>query len=477
MSGFQHQFENALLSIQSQKNKVEANQAETFLNESAQNSFSDFLIFLSEYMIGEANRESFRIQAGILLKNLVSSKNPKVSKTWMNDVTSDKNDSIKTNLQFGLASDNISVVKQFASCISAVCSQEFKLNSYQHILEILSQIAADKSQQEAFRQAAILTLSIIMEDVDTNDINSSYLNNIIVAIYENIMDNPNDPKIQTRILQAIKTLKFSLKGLGFLIQQGDVRENVLNMIYTAYSYEGFQFKLESLKCLTEYAKHYYIYLGDSIAKCYEITSQVIVSSNKPDLIIEAFEFWITISSNEKKLIKHNLLCNFFISSCEKELFNFCTSCIESTRDEDFQEEDTQFPYKSSIILLYNMSKCSSEVFIDLVLNKVTILIQSNDNTKIYIGLSIFSSICNTRYQNKIVNIFVSSLGSILQYIDSEIVLLRRTTIYIMISVAELYFERIGLDNIDSFLNILIKHLQVENDAINLGQLCLCAHCF
>ncbi len=470
MSGFENEFFNLINIITSPtESKANKDQAEGFIYTYANSQFSNFISSLVAIICSDETCDKYRVFTGTMIKNLIKGSIANVSKRWYPDIQPNEKLIIKQNLISGLGNKSKKIVTQFAHCIAAICYQEFPLKEYQNIIEILTDISSNESQDTVYRFNAIHCINIILQDVDVSTIDPIYTTSIAKAIYFNLQ--PNEGKAAQE--EAIDALCNSISGFGNLMIDNSLRAHILDMVYTSLSYS--HLASGALKCLGELAKHFYFMIGDQMVKFYDISSSIIENNSDEDLIVKAFEIWICIASTEKKLIKNSMKCDRYIQVCENNLFDFCNKTLAKTNLEDFTSEATSSPCKSAIILLQKIAYCCSEHYINKVFEDISKYLNLSTEHSIFLGLTLFQCLIKTIHTEKVFEILKVSLNIILGYIANQSSYVQRVTTEILLSITEVYFNRLDESQVDFIISGINQMITTEKDPIILSNVIFSAH--
>ena len=183
-----------------------------------------FLYYMSECLNNEDVKINSRYLSGIIFKNSVLniSKEDECDRLWYN-MSDDERDILKTSLLKALACDNKDVMRATGSAISAVAKLEIPYGQWLDIIDILCNNTSH--QLDNIREASLLTLGYICEELSSKDLQREQADYVISASLQSLKANPASPK---DLLYAIRSLyhsiKFSVKhfgdGYGGMIMDG-----------------------------------------------------------------------------------------------------------------------------------------------------------------------------------------------------------------------------------------------------------------
>lgn len=468
----ENEFINAIIIINNPSSKREERDiAQNFILKRAENDYSNFALFLSNQILINSNNKTIEKFIISLLNNMILGKYI-LSKDWYSHINLQDRINIKKNLFCALGLD-ISLIIQIASCIASICSKEFPNKENFDFFQNLLVIASDKSQQDNTRLSASIAIRMIIDDVSHDDI-SDFMGNIANIIYENF----NSERFELK-KEASNLLFISIKGFLNIIKNDSGRKSVFELIFNFIKFPNKEIKIFGLKALSECASFFYEFLNDQIESIYNLLSDIIENSNDPEMKIQAFEFWIQIASNEKKILKYNLQNNqnYISLHLQDFLFKFCLNTLLITTKNEFEETDNNLlPSKSVILLLEKISGCCNSSYIDNCLKHISFLFdKKNEGFNLYIALLIFNSLLKSHMKEKLFNIIKDLIFQIFEYILNNSVLVTRLIGEIYLSVCENYFGMFDDDNKLKILDSLFNFINILTDKLTLTKLIYSIH--
>lgn len=476
MSNFKDEFIRLISIINNpQTPNAERNSAENLIKQYANENISNFSILLSDILSQNDTSLTVKNFSGVVLKNIILG-NYIQNKNWYSSITNEHRQYIKSGLFNGLGHSDIKIVRLFAMCIASICKIEFQNRENLDLIDQLSSIGSDNNQQECYRISAMCTLKLILSDVNSSEISDKMIK-VASAIYTNLESNN-----KSLLNETLETLLYSIKGLSEVMKNEELKNSVFKMIY--YGVDKLNTDedlfLILIKCIRECGTYYYDYLENEISRIYDITSNIITNSKSNDqLVIQAYEFWISISSNEKKIIKYGLNCNKqYITLCQDNLLKFSIQTMLSTPISDLNNnDDNEQPIKSVYILIRNISHCCTDSFIRNILGNIESMININNNINHrIIGNILLSQILESPlYMNeKIIYINSQLEGYISMLFSSEVSQIKHSVLEIILIISKLYIVHFNKNVVKFILSSLINQLKsYSNDNLVLSKIISC----
>jgi len=446
--------------------KEDRDKAQNIILQRAEFDYSNFALFLSNQILKNTNNKTIDKFLISLLNNMILGKYI-LTKGWYSHINHEDRIEIKKNLFCALGLD-ISLIPQIATCIASVCSKEFPNKENFDFFQNLILIGSDKTQQDNTRLSASIAIRMIIDDVSHDDI-VDFMGNIANIIYENF----NSSKIELQ-KEASNILYISIKGFINIIKNDSGRKSVFDLIFNLIKFPNKEIKINGLKALSECALYFYEYLNDQIESIYNLLADIIENSNDNEMKIQAFEFWIQIASNEKKILKYNLPNNknYISLHLQDFLFNFCINTLLNTPKNEFEENDNNLlTSKSVILLLEKISGCCNSNYIDNCLKHISNLFdKKNEGLNLYIALIIFNSLLKSHLKERLFNIIKDLIFQIFEYILNNSILVIRIVGDIYLSVSEFFFHLFDDENKQKILDSLYNYLNIVTDKLTLTKL-------
>ena len=467
-----------------QSDKIVRDEAEITLKNYANNHYSDFLIYFSDYISNETISVNKRIFITIFIKNLISSVYSEIQKTWTNDISQDNKIIIKHNLFSALGTNIYSLGNSISGCISAICKIEFPI---QNTFEILAKlIEVSQTSELQYKISALTTIKYIMEDV-TFDVNpANELSGLLCLIYSSI--NSNDYNIELKIL-CTSILELIIDYIDFVLKDSDNFEKLVNLVcgplidYSsiitnpkANTELNNKYVNNLLKCLCKFAQNYYMEISFNIKNIFDITSTIISYYNSKfdnveicnesflDCVKICYNFWICLADKEKISIKYKIKSNNYLQTCETVLFQLVYDSI-SKRTNDDEDDEYSHVYFFAVSLLELMTNCCTDTITSSIINIMNTLLNTKNIKDIKTSLMMYSSILSNKNSIYVIKIVDSSVYTIINYLKHQDVTICRLSAIIIEKMLLNFYKHILDDNINNIIICCIDGLKSHSDNI------------
>jgi importin subunit beta-1 len=275
-------------------NNAMRSEAENQLLQARNQSPGLFILACSQELSLNNLSDVVRPKAGILIKYTLLNHPEGSDALWLSldDQTREKT---KTNILGTLAYPNDTLRKVAADLIAIICAIEFPLDKWPNLIPALT--TNSKNNDPEIKKSAILTLGKICDEFKTKKINLSneLVNQILAGIYFGMQaEETDDIK-----LISVKALADSLIFVQDIFSNQQVRQQVFQLLYQATLSENRNVRVAAFRCLIEFVKIYYDYLGEMYTAIWEATAKLIIGQDQ-ELAILAIEVWGTIAGEDKE---------------------------------------------------------------------------------------------------------------------------------------------------------------------------------
>lgn len=144
------------------------------------------------------------------------------------------------------------------------------------------------------------------------------------------------------------------------------------------------------------------------------------------VIVQAFEFWCSISDEEVIRITNGSNCLHYCNAFKKDLFEIIKYHFINRLNAGYDEEDTWNPTKASSVLLNNLCNCCDQELISLAVSFIGDFIKDDHDKLRDSALLAYGSVLESTYSN-ISNIVVDSINILFEMIVNDKSLSVRTT--------------------------------------------------
>lgn len=211
-----------------------------------------------------------------------------------------------------LASPKAPIRNQVASILAQIAAIEIPRKEWDDLIPNLC--SNSTSEDLNIRLASLKTLGYICEELQTDDLNDSLKNNIILALTNNIMNGEETPE-PSRL--AIKALLHSIPytAPNFKVQQE--RDFIMAKVLTACASPDEEVQESALHCLREIGTQEYEFVELYFEQICQTTAAATKSKNNK-VGAQSFEFWTTLAEEEAERRSKNT-CKQYIEKCKDEL--------------------------------------------------------------------------------------------------------------------------------------------------------------
>ena len=419
------------------------------------NNYYNLIAELSNYLCMENQSEGNRQLCGILLKNLINGDNGIYSAfrgKWLN-LPKEQNSLIKKFIFATLGASSKLVRSSASLCISAICSLEFPLGEWFEILVNLD--AAARGSNQTFREASILTIKNIMQDVEVDVINGNNLGLILFSIMSNL--SPETPSEIRK--EALSALLYTLASCKEYMVINEKREKIMGLIYSALSTNEEE-RLLGLQCLIEVAKYFYNEVEAHLQEISGLMKNYIMGIKKlkdvEDRVITIFfQFWNIIAETEVVYHSKKFPVKDYSVKYINDLLFFCITLLEKRGVEE--DKDEFLPHRSIEELLIKLNKIPTLDIIDSLMQYAGTFLSNNQiprakQSGMLIILSTISS-CHILKVNKMIN---DNLKNILEKMEDNDLEVQILTSVILYKICKFHSDKMSNDQQNFILNYLLS---------------------
>lgn len=251
-----------------------------------------FLYYTSEALKDESLILSARQLAGILFKNTVL--NTTKDEEWVNlwrSLSLDEIEALKDSLLQALGDEKDEVIRAAGSCISAICILEFPEDKWPDLIVLLCKNINHEFKN--IREASLLTLGYIWEELKTNELKREDSDYIISAFIDALEQNKDDPKIIKQTIQGVyHSVKFAIE----IFKEGKAAP-IMNGIYQTLGDKDTEIRVIAMQCIVEIVRYCYDYLSPFMGDISEHTLNH-ARGDEEEVQTQAFEVWSSIAEEE-----------------------------------------------------------------------------------------------------------------------------------------------------------------------------------
>jgi len=300
----------------------------------------------------------------------------------------DTREKTKRNILGTLAYPNETIRNVAADLIAIICAIEFPLNKWQDLIPTLTLNA--KNTDPEIKKSAILTLGKICDEfkIKKVSLNNELVNQILAGIYYGMQAEESD---DIKLI-AVKALADSLIFVKDIFSNMQVRQEVAKLLLQATESVNRKVKVNAFRCLIEFVKTYYEYLGEMYTAIWDATSKYIVG-NDQELSILTIEVWGTIANEDKERSGSGGRDNAFqdqnlgiIGQVENVLIPaLLENLLDSSKYNDNDDGDLNVANSTKNCLM-SIAEAIKDKFLDFAIKFVGTYLISNNRLELRAGL-------------------------------------------------------------------------------------------
>eukprot|EP01133_Synstelium_polycarpum_P016149 gene16149-19216_t len=305
--------------------------AEEALTLASQENFASFIYHLSLELMNEERTLIIRQLAGIVLKNSIYSNDPQrfevISKQWTSLPENQKNE-IKKNLLATLPSVVYEARHTAGQVISKIALIELPYDQWPTLAPQLFDNITQPN--ENLKQSTLQTIGYICEEINP-EVMLQHADRILTIIVHGMRDPSNPVK-----LAATNALCNSLEFVRNNFEKKQERDEIMRVIFETCNSTDAGVKKAAFENLVKIAVLYYEQITEYMTDIYTYTVKAIQSETNDDIVLQAIEFWTSLSEEEIGLQDDNLSQGLTL----KALPSFTPVILTTLTKQDEHDPDT-----------------------------------------------------------------------------------------------------------------------------------------
>lgn len=369
--------------ISADQNELTA--AQTFLEQAAQQNLPELLKTLSDILVHGGNSAVARRQAGLQLKNRLTSNDETIKlqyqERWL-AMPEDIRTYVKTNIVGSLGTEGYRP-SAAAQCTQYVAVIELPRNLWPNLIQVLVENVTNPSSTEMCKEATLEAIGYICQDIDQRCLEER-TNEILTAIVHGMKSS--EPSNHVR-LAATTALLNSLEFTRANFDKEQERNFIMQVVCEATQAEDIQVRVAALQCLVKimslYYQHMETYMGTAL---FAITLEAM-NSDTDEVALQGIEFWSNVCDEEVDLQieasesaelgrppEH--VSRFYAKGALQFIVPILMKTL--TKQEEFDDEDDWNPCKAAGVCLMLLATCCEDDIVPHVLPFVKDNIRHND---------------------------------------------------------------------------------------------------
>lgn len=440
--------ENAILSTDANKRT----EAEIQLSEAANKHLGEYLSLLVGVLVNEEAKVEVRILAGLGLKNLLTSKDPKTKlhqhQRWLSNLDQDTKSKIKQTSLQALSTPQLRVGSSAAQVIAAIADIELPLNAWPELIPAI--IDNTKPEKEEYvKITSQLTIGYICETADPNNEEIiSQSNGILIAIVQGVQANEPSSKVR---LTALNALVNSLEFIRNNFHREGERNYIMQVVCEATQADDPELQASAFGCLARIMSLYYRYMKLYMEKALYGLTVAGMQSSEEKVACMAVEFWSTVCEEELEIAMDG------DQDLDQSLqsFNFALVAIQDvlptlltllTRQNDDPEDDDWSVAMAAGACLQLFAQNTGNYVVEPTLHFVGANLLNEGWRDKEAAVMAFGSILEGPDRDSLVNLVQQALQPILLLIKDSSLHVKETVAWCLGRIAELGISAIDVDN-------------------------------
>ena len=299
-----------------------------------------FLYFMSECLKNEGVKPNARHLSGILFKNTVLNKtqSEECDRLWYN-MSDDERETLKTSLLGALACDESCVMRAAGSAISAVALLEIPYGQWLDLIDTLCKNI--NHDLDYIREASLLTLGYICEELSKEHLQKEQADYIISAFLQSLKDNHANPK---HIVQTIQGVYHSVKFAAPHFEEG-YGGTIMDGIIQTLKYNDTKVRTIAMQCIVEIVRLYYEAIEPFMGDITEVTF-ALAQNDEHEVKTQAIEVWASLAEEEYRRIQRGVKIHHIIDRALDSLLQIIMSALQ---DQNFgNDNDDEEQWGSSV---------------------------------------------------------------------------------------------------------------------------------
>jgi len=365
--------------------KYELEESLRYLEQAAQTNLPEFLKSLSEVLKVGTNSKVARMQAGLQLKNQLTSKDPTVKLNFQQRWTllpEDVRRVVKINSleSLGTESSRPSIAAQVVAAIGAI---ELPHGGWTDLIDILVTSITNSSSTEMLKGATLEAIGYLCQDIDP-DVLQDKANQILTAIIHGMKKEELSENVR---LAATNALNNSLEFTRANFEKETERHFIMQVVCEASQSTNTQIRVSAMQNLVKIMSLYYSYMESYMGPALFAISLDAMKSDVDEIQLQGIEFWSNVCDEEVELAIEaadaqeqgrppERISRFYAKGALPHLMPVILEVL--CKQEEFDDDDDWNPCKAAGVCLMLMATCCENDVISHVLPFVQTNIVNTD---------------------------------------------------------------------------------------------------
>lgn len=259
-----------------------------------QESPSQFLLDIAHELADEAKPKNARLLAALTVKNTLRNATHRDQFAGIWEVVGPEfKVRIRSDTLSTLASADKDVRAAAGQAVAAIATLDIPKNDWPDILTVLVTNAGNTNP--AYKQASIITLGYLCEELDPANLTKPQTDQILTAIAGNLSSDLVDLEIK---LDAIKSLTYALRFAKANFENDQERQYLIGLLCASAQHRDARLRLNAFQTLCDVVLLYYDYIGPNLPEIWTVTCTAI-TTDEERIGVLALEVWNSIGDIEK----------------------------------------------------------------------------------------------------------------------------------------------------------------------------------
>ena len=413
---------------------------------------AQFLVDLATEVGTDTAAKNVRLLAALYIKNILrnATKQPHLEQLW-----STLDPAFKARVRqctlLTLASLDKDVRNAAAQAVSTIAVLDIPVNAWPEILSVLVTNAGNTNP--SYKQASIITLGYICEELDRSHLAKPQSDQILTAIVDNLSAELIDPEIK---LDALKALTHALKFAGPNFENEQERQYLIRLLCTTGQSSDVRLRVLAFQALCEIALLYYDFIGSNLSDIWTATFNAM-TRDEENVAVLAVEFWNSVADIERAREMTGKPSMHYVSQAANTLLPVLLGGISKYRAND---EDEWTLRKSSATNLTLLALLTRDTVVDPCMEYVTAHIMAPDWQEKASAALVFGSILEGPSQQKIGHLVLQGINAMLGLLCDPVETVRVTASWVLGRICDLYFPIVKERPVlNSVMNALLQSLR------------------
>merc|ERR1719242_455551 len=359
--------------------------AQQFLEHAAQANLPELLKSLSDILVHGGNSAVARRQAGLQLKNRLSSNDDATRIAYMDRwlaLSEDVRNYVKNNVVGALGSEDYRP-SAAAQCVQYIACVELPLQMWPTLIQSLVQNVTNENSTEKVKESTLEAIGYICQDIEQRCLEESS-NEILTAIVHGM--KREEPSDHVR-LAATNALFNSLEFTRANFEKETERHFIMQVVCEATQSTDVQVKVSALQCLVRIMSLYYQYMETYMGPALFAITLEAMKSDIDEVALQGIEFWSNVCDEEAELAneaeeaeEEGKLPENVSKFYAKGALQYIMPIILETlaKQEEFDDDDDWNPSKGASMCLSLLATCCKNDVLPHTLPFVESNIKSTD---------------------------------------------------------------------------------------------------